>query len=85
MGALYLDGYDRPDLAIECLKTFLDSDRSGAGTLYDLGRAHEKKGEPERALSYFRQAAAFQDNPIRYDAEEAVRRVKEAIEQRPKA
>ena len=46
LGALYLDDYNRPDLAIECLKEFLDSEKSGARTLYDLGRAYEAHGRP---------------------------------------
>ena len=45
LGTLYLDDYNRPDLAIECLKEFQDSEKSGARTLYDLGRAYEAKGD----------------------------------------
>ena len=48
LGALYLDEYNRPDLAIECLTEFLNSEKSGAKTLYDLGRAYEAKGDPGR-------------------------------------
>jgi tetratricopeptide (TPR) repeat protein len=77
LGVLYLDDYNRPDLAIECLKEFLDSEKSGAKTLYDLGRAYEAQGDSPRALKYYQQAAAFEDNPIRWDAEEAMRRVRE--------
>ncbi len=77
LGGLYLDEYKRPDLAIEALKKFMDSEKSGARTLYDLGRAYEAHGDKPRALTYYHQAAAFEDNPIRWDAEEAVRRIKE--------
>jgi tetratricopeptide (TPR) repeat protein len=75
LGALYLDDYNRPDLAIECLTEFLNSEKSGARTLYDLGRAYEAKGETGPALKHYRQAAAYEDNPIRWDAEEAIRRL----------
>jgi tetratricopeptide (TPR) repeat protein len=77
LGALYLDDYNRPDLAIGCLTEFLDSEKSGARTLYDLGRAYEAQGELPRALKYYQQAAAYEDNPVRWDAEEAIRRVKD--------
>ena len=78
LGGLYLDEYSRPDLAIECLKEFLDSEKSGARTLYDLGRAYEAQGNSGRAAAYYEQTASYQDNPIRWEAEEALRRVKGA-------
>ncbi|MSR55033.1 MAG: tetratricopeptide repeat protein [Gemmataceae bacterium] len=77
LGVLYLDDYNRPDLAVECLKEYLDSEKSGARTLYDLGRAYEAMGDSTRAINYFSQAAAFEDNPIRWDAEDAIRRVRD--------
>jgi tetratricopeptide (TPR) repeat protein len=77
LGALYLDEYHRPEFAIDCLKEFLDSEKSGAKTLYDLGRAYEQKGDRAAAVRYYKQAAAFEDNPIRWDAEEAIRRLKD--------
>jgi len=77
LGKLYLDDYGRPDLAIGCLTEFLDSEKSGAPTLYDLGRAYEAQGDLSRAMKYYQQAAAYEDNPIRWDAEEAIRRVKD--------
>jgi tetratricopeptide (TPR) repeat protein len=77
LGALYLDEYHRPDIAIDCLKEFQTSEKSGAKTLYDLGRAYEQKGDPAAAVRYYKQAAAFEDNPIRWDAEEAIRRIKD--------
>jgi tetratricopeptide (TPR) repeat protein len=77
LGALYLDEYHRPDFAITCLQEFLSSEKSGARTLYDLGRAYEQKGDTASAMKYYRQAAAYEDNPIRWDAEEAIRRLKE--------
>jgi tetratricopeptide (TPR) repeat protein len=77
LGALYLDDYNRADLAVECLTEFLNSEKSGARTLYDLGRAYEAQGDVGKALKYYQQAAAYEDNPVRWDAEEAIRRVKD--------
>jgi tetratricopeptide (TPR) repeat protein len=77
LGSIYLDEYNRPDLAIDCLKEFLESEKSGARTLYDLGRAYEAQGNTATALKYYQQAAAFEDNPVRWDAEEAIRRLRE--------
>ena len=42
-----------------------------------LGRAFEAMGQGERAVKYYQQAAAFEDNPVRWDAEEAIRRVRD--------
>ena len=61
LGALYLDDYNRPDLAVECLKEFQESEKSGARTLYDLGRGFEMMGQADRAIKYYQQAAAFED------------------------
>jgi tetratricopeptide (TPR) repeat protein len=77
LGTLYLDEYNRPDLAIYCLKEYLDSEKSGARTLYDLGRAYEAQGNTATAIKFYQQAAAYEDNPIRWDAEEAIRRLRE--------
>lgn len=78
IGTLYLDDYNRPDLAIEALRKFSNSEKSGARTLYDLGRAYEASNDLGKALAYYQQATLFEDNPIRWDAEDAVRRLKEA-------
>lgn len=76
LGVIYLDEHNRPDLAVECLKEFMLSEKSGARTLYDLGRAFEMLKDTTRALNYYQQAAAFEDNPVRWDAEEAIRRLR---------
>ncbi|WP_020472880.1 tetratricopeptide repeat protein [Zavarzinella formosa] len=77
IGGLYLDEYNRPDLAVEVLLKFSGSEKSGARTLYDLGRAYEANNDLGKALAYYHQAASFEDNPIRWDAEDAIRRLKE--------
>lgn len=77
LGALYIDEYNRPDLAIEVLTKFAASEKSGARTQYDLGRAYEATGNLRQAMVNYQQAAAFENNPVRYDAEDAIRRLKD--------
>ncbi|MEZ6139411.1 MAG: hypothetical protein R3B84_02460 [Zavarzinella sp.] len=81
LGTLYLDEFDQVDMAIDCLRTFMDTEKSGANTLYDLGRAYEKKGDLVKAIGYYQQAANFKDHPIRWDAEEALQRLRQGSSQ----
>jgi hypothetical protein len=80
LAALYLDEYNRPDLAVVCLKEFLESEKSGARTVFDLGRAYEAMGDRHKAMIYYQQATTYDNNPIRYDAEESLNRLKSSTD-----
>jgi tetratricopeptide (TPR) repeat protein len=75
LGDLYLDEFNRPDLAIQCFDDFRDSPRSGADTLYKLGLAHERIGDRAKAAEYFQMVLGYENHPRRSDAREALRRV----------
>jgi tetratricopeptide (TPR) repeat protein len=75
LGKLYLDELARPDLAIPCFQKYQESLSSGAETLYDLGRAYEAVGDKARAISYYRTVTGYEENPLRWDAQEAIRRL----------
>ena len=77
LSKLYLDEYNRPDLAVDCLLKYKESHRSGADTLWDLGRANEALGDTAKALAYFKQVATYEKHPLRWEAESAVRRLME--------
>ncbi len=77
LGLLYLDELNRPDLAIPCFTDYREYQRSGADTLYDLGRAYEAKGDKAAAIKAYTMVTAYQNHPRYWDASEAVRRLKE--------
>lgn len=79
LGDLYLE-VGRPADAIACLADFRESPRSGAATLYKLGQAHEEVGEKAKARSYYRQVTGYEDNPLAWQAREAIDRLERAPE-----
>jgi len=76
LGDLYLNDFDRPDLAVPCLEDFRASDRSGADTLYKIGSAYERLGDRARAARYFREVIGFDGHPLVSDAREALQRIR---------
>ena len=79
LGDLYLE-VGRPAEAIACLADFRDSPRSGAATLFKLGQAHEELGELAKARSYYRQVTGYEDNPLAWQAREAIDRLSRGAE-----
>lgn len=77
LGLLYLDELNRPDLAINCFTDYREYQRSGADTLYDLGRAYEAKGDRAAAKKSYELVTAYQNHPRYWDAMEAIRRLDE--------
>ncbi len=77
LGDRYLDELGRPDLAAACYSDYRDYQRSGADTLYHLGRAHEAAGNKGAARKAFELVTAYQNHPRYWDATEAVRRLSE--------
>jgi len=74
LGELYVD--DKPDQAVLCLQEFRKSSKSGANTLYNMGRAYENLGDRNRAMRCYEQVIAFEGNPLVYDAREALDRLR---------
>lgn len=74
LGELYID--EKPDQAVLCLQEYRNSPRSGANTLYNMGRAYENLGDYTRAARSYEQVTAFEGNPLVYEAQDALRRVK---------
>ncbi len=80
LALLYIDEYNRPDLAIDCLNKYKESEKSGADTYYHLGRAYEAKGDTPNAIRFFEAVIkGYENHPIRYDAEENLRRLRNAV------
>jgi tetratricopeptide (TPR) repeat protein len=76
LGELYVD--EKPDQAVLCLQEFRKSPKSGANTLYNLGRAYENLGDGKRAMACYQQVISFEGNPLVYDAQDALDRLRGA-------
>jgi tetratricopeptide (TPR) repeat protein len=73
LGDLYLE--DKPDLAVQCFLEFRKSNKSGADTMYKLGRAYENLGDRGRAVKCYKQVVAFDRHPLAPDAHDALQRL----------
>jgi tetratricopeptide (TPR) repeat protein len=78
LGEMYID--DKPDQAVQCLREYQKNPKSGANTLYNLGRAYENLGDFKRAAKYYEQVTAYEGNPLVYEAQDALYRVKQQAE-----
>lgn len=76
LGDLYLNDYDRADLAVGCFQDFRKSDKSGADTLYKLGMAYERLGETARAAKFFEQVTGYEGHPLAGEAAAGLRRTR---------
>ena len=76
LGRMYLDELGRPDLAVACFADYRQSPKSGADTLYQLGRAYEATDDKARALKCYETVATFTGHPLYHEALEAARRVR---------
>ena len=77
LGAIYLDEIDRPDLAANCFNDYRQSPKSGAETLYQLGRALERSGDTAGAIrAYEGVSKAYASHSRAHEAGEAARRLR---------
>lgn len=80
LGDLYLNNFNRADLAIDCLQDFRKSSKSGAKTLFRIGQAYEQLGDTAKAIKWYTQVTAYEGNPLSYDAQEAIDRLSSPAE-----
>jgi tetratricopeptide (TPR) repeat protein len=76
LGDLYLHDLARPDLAVECLRSFRESTKSGADTLYKLGQAYEQLGDAKHAVKYYEHVVSYDRHPLAPEARDALQRLK---------
>ena len=77
LGKIYLDEINRADFAIPVFNEYLNHVGSGAETLYDLGRAYEATGDKANAMKCFNQVTAYENHPLHWEAQSAIRRLKD--------
>jgi hypothetical protein len=75
LGELYLYDLHKPDLAVECFKSFRESSKSGADTMYRLGQAYEQLGDRVRAVKFYKHVVAYDNHPLAPDAQDALYRL----------
>ncbi len=74
LGDIYLE--EKADQAVLCFQVYRNSQRSGADTMYKLGRAYENLGDFPRAAKCYEHVTAFEQHPLFYEAREAIERVR---------
>jgi tetratricopeptide (TPR) repeat protein len=79
LGMMYLENFVKPDFAVECFLEYQQSNRSGADTYYNLGRAYEALGDNSRALQQYRMVMTYEEHPLRWDAQQAIDRIKGGV------
>ena len=75
LGDLYLDELNRPDLAVRAYSDYKEYGKSGADTLFKLGRAYEAMGDVANAAKFYNAVTAYEEHPRFWDAKEALRRL----------
>ena len=71
---MYLEELNRPDLAVKAFSDYKEFNKSGADTLYQLGRAYEALGDTANAIKFYNAVTAYEAHPRYWDAKEALRR-----------
>jgi tetratricopeptide (TPR) repeat protein len=75
LGQLYLEELNRPDLAVRAFLDYKEYSKSGADTLFQLGRAYEAQGDAANAIRFYEAVTAYEAHPRYWDAKEALRRL----------
>jgi hypothetical protein len=75
LGQLYLEELGRPDLALKCYMDYKGYHKSGADTLYHIGRCYEAMGDHPHAIQFYNAVTAYEAHPLYWDAKEALRRL----------
>jgi tetratricopeptide (TPR) repeat protein len=75
LGDLYLDVLGKPDLAVKCYSDYRQYGKSGADTLYKMGRAYEQLGDLLRAKKCYQNVTIYSDHPLVSDAYMALQRL----------
>ena len=75
LGEIYLYEMNKPDVAVECLREFRRSSKSGADTLYKLGQAYEQLGDRARAMKFYQHVVSYDSHPLAPDARDALHRL----------
>jgi tetratricopeptide (TPR) repeat protein len=75
LGQLYLEELSRPDLALKCYTDYKSFHKSGADTLYHIGRCYEAMGDHPHAIQFYNAVTAYEAHPLFWDAKEALKRL----------
>lgn len=75
LGQLYLEELNRPDLALRAYSDYKNYHKSGADTLYHIGRCYEALNDAANAIRFYGAVTAFEEHPRYRDAKEALARL----------
>lgn len=74
LGEYYID--EKADQAVLCFNEFRNFEKSGADTMYNLGRAYENLGDFPRAAKCYEAVTGYESHPRYYDARDGLERVR---------
>ena len=75
LGDLYLEELNRPDLAVAAYTDYKEYGKSGADTLYKLGKAYEAQNDKANAIKFYTAVTAYEEHPRYWDAKDALNRL----------
>jgi tetratricopeptide (TPR) repeat protein len=75
LGQIYLDELGKPENALHCFMKFKEYHKSGADTLYQIGRCYEAMGDIPHAIQFYNTVTGYEGHPLYWDAKEALKRL----------
>lgn len=78
LGDIYLDELNQPEKAVDCYSIYKDYSKSGAETLYRLGKAYEACGKWAHARKWYDMVLVYPTHPRAEDARKALAKLEKA-------
>ncbi len=75
LGQLYLEELSRPDLAVKAYLDYKEYHKSGADTLFNIGKCYEAMGDPANAIKYYNAVTVYEEHPKYWEAKDALKRL----------
>ena len=75
LGQIYLEELNKPEKALHCFLQYKEYYKSGADTLFQIGRCYEALGERVRAMQHYKAVTGFEGHPLVWEAKAALRRL----------
>lgn len=75
LGQLYLEELNRPDLAVKAYLDYKEYHKSGADTLFNIGKCYEAQNDTANAIRYYTAVTVYEEHPKYWEAKDAIKRL----------
>ncbi len=75
LGQLYLEELNRPDFAVKAYLDYKDYHKSGADTLFNIGKCYEALGDIPNAIKFYSAVTVYEEHPRYWEAKDALKRL----------